>query len=157
MEVYSEYTSHEWLDTDPGNANYQSCTSTQWGYGWNAQVVSAQLVLEASNITSIGADLNWSQYPGSDFNNYIVCRSTTSPVSSLDDITTIAAVSTITFTDTTANPGTQYYYAVYVEKDNLTTIKSNEVIITTASVVGGRSLLDGFESFLLRGRLVRCN
>jgi hypothetical protein len=144
MEVYAEYVSHEWLDTTNADGTYQSCIEDNWGYGWNAQVVSAQFILGFSNITSAGCDLDWSEYPGADFVNYKVCRSTQSPVLAADAIATITDQVTLVLTDDTAASDTPYFYAVFVTKYDDSTIKSNEVFLATAEgAAGSRSQIGG--------------
>jgi len=155
IEVSKDFNSHEALTFNTGHSAYQSCDQFSWGYGSNVLVLMSALILTASNITADGADLDWTAYTSADFTNYKICRSADSPVLVTDDITTITNQATLTFTDDTAAANTPYFYAVFVIKNDDSTVKSNEVFINTLEGSGGKCLLDGFTSPLLEGVLIR--
>jgi len=149
IEVKPSYNSHESINSVTGGVD-----DARKGYGTNAVFLTPSLILSASNATSNGADLAWTSYPGTDFVNYKVCRSTTTPVLVTDVIYTITNQATLAYTDSSGSGGQHYYYAIFVTKTDDTTVKSNEISVITL-ISTGYPLIDGFLSILLEGVLIR--
>ncbi len=137
VEVAKDYSSHEWLETDPGLTYYQTCLPDQRAYGWNVILLAEAIpfALAASNVDAEGCDLTWDEYTGGSFDYYSVCRSESPNVTKADQIDTVTPSTTHTYHDTTADPDTTYYYKVFVVKTAGADLQSEEIQVTTASLV----------------------
>jgi YVTN family beta-propeller protein len=90
-----------------------------------------------ADVTSSTVTLNWSQSAAADFNRYRVFRSQSAGVDTLDSAVgspiTNPAVTTITDTDPSLQPGQTYFYRVFVWDDLGLATGSNEVSATIDS------------------------
>lgn len=94
---------------------------------------------------SFRVSINWTESPATDFSAYRVYRRTSEPVTvSSTLIETIAAKGTLTTGDTTALPGTKYYYRVFVfNKAGLSTGSNTDSITTPANAAPAAVTLAG--------------
>lgn len=110
-----------------------------------APAIVSSLIISYSDVSSSGCGLSWEivRNPAYTFTNYKVYRDTvpefTPGVGNL--LTTITNEATTTYTDTTANYNTAYYYKV-VATTTGEEITSNEVSITTLTPLFFTHILD---------------
>ncbi len=87
-----------------------------------------------TDVTSSSVTLNWTQSAAADFNRYRVYRAQAAGVDTMDTPVgspiTNPAVTTVTDSDPSLQPGTRYYYRVFVWDDLGLATGSNEVYAT---------------------------
>lgn len=138
VEVASEYVVHEYLNDPSG-----TCPGGGFAYGNHVMLLAdTPILLQASNIDTQGCDLSWTQYQLSDFDTtaglgYQVRRDTVPNITNTSGtlVASITTQTTVTYHDTSASPGTQYYYAVFVYKTTGAVTKSTEIAVETVGVV----------------------
>ena len=148
IEIERDYQAHEWITTGPTETYYQTADPGSFGCGDGVIILANTMVLTRSNVTAVGCDLDWTGYLGDDFVSYEVCRSVDSPVLITDDIETITNQATLEFTDDTAADDTAYFYAIFAVKEDGSTVKSNEVFLTTEE---GAAIKTNYYRSLLQG------
>ncbi|MCB2202110.1 fibronectin type III domain-containing protein [bacterium] len=98
-------------------------------------IFSAPLPVQLTLVESLSSyevSLTWSQAASADFASYRIYRSESNTVGDADDLlTTITSRSTVTYTDTTVDANTDYYYRVYVRNSLGMTAPSNIDSVTT--------------------------